>query len=393
MRLLIYTHEFPPFRGGAGVYSHDLAVGLEALGQVVHVLTPRRPRGRRREPEVAWNQRFRTHYLESWQTRPAVVRLYLAWLCLRYRIDRVLVTERCAQETVAGMGSVPFRYVAILHGTEVLQYFRDDGADCAVSPALMKCFYRHADVSIAVSDATLRLAERLLDDGRIRLESVKNGIDTDRLPDASVQEIARLRRRHGADSQMVFCLGRLGPDKGQDVLIKAFEQVVRECPRARLLVAGDGPTRESLAQLCDQLALGDRVQLLGEIPSALLPSYFSVCDLFVLPSRCESRWEGFGLVYLEAAYYGKACIGGNEGGVPEAVANEECGLIVDPRDEQAVAGAIVHLLKNDGLRFAMGQAGRRRVLDFYQCRRMADETLKLVNPKSDSGNVRENRIA
>lgn len=390
--MLIYTHEFPPFRGGAGVYSYDLAAGLESLGQAVHIVTPRQPRGRRREPEVARNERFQMHYLETWQMRPGVARLYLAWLCLRHRIDCVLVTERCAQETVTGMASVPFAYVAILHGTEVLQYFRDDGADCAVSSAAMRDFYRQADLCIAVSEATRRLAERLLNDSRIRLESVQNGIDPDRLPEASADDVARLKRRYGPDSQILFCLGRLGPDKGQDVLLRAFGHVIRECPRARLLVAGDGPTRASLADLRDQLGLGDRLQLLGEIPSALLPSYFAACDLFVLPSRCESRWEGFGLVYLEAAFYAKACIGGNEGGVPEAVTHGETGLVVDPRNEEAVAGAIVYLLQNDEARSAMGEAGRRRVMDFYHCRRMAQETLKLIEPRSGSEGVRVNHV-
>ena len=106
---------------------------------------------------------------------------------------------------------------------------------------------------------------------------------------------------------------------------------------------------------------------------------FESCDVFALPSRSDQRWEGFGLVFLEAAYYGKASVGGNEGGVPEAIVHGITGLVVNPRNEAEIAAAIESLLNDKQVRHVMGQQGRQRVLDYYHSQRMAEETLGLIS--------------
>ena len=96
----------------------------------------------------------------------------------------------------------------------------------------------------------------------------------------------------------------------------------------------------------------------------------------------------FGLVYLEAGYYEKPVIGGNEGGVPEAIAHMESGFLVDPRDSDAVADSIVTLLTDSSLARMMGKRGRQRVIDYFNAERMARDTLGHVGsalhiPKTD----------
>ncbi len=84
---------------------------------------------------------------------------------------------------------------------------------------------------------------------------------------------------------------------------------------------------------------------------------YEACDLFVMPSS----EEGFGLVYVEAGAFGKPSIGCDVMGVPEAIAHEETGLLAPPNDADAVADAMLRLLRDDGGRARMGAAARKRV--------------------------------
>lgn len=375
LKILIYTHEFPPFKGGAGVYSYDLAVSLGALSQDIHILTtdPVAPQDRGRD--IVGLRDLKMHYLQSWQTDPDAACLRLVALQLRFQFDIVLVSERRAQEIASGIPLGMVHFGVVFHGTELLDYFGGRQPALLVSTKQMASFYQRAAICIAVSQATRDLAETLMHGKLDNLVVVRNGINLDRLAPANSTETARLRKQYGTQAEIVFCLGRLALDKGQDVLIKAFAKVKQVRPNVHLLIGGDGPGMVDLAELRSRLALDHCVEFLGEIPASKLPTYFDACDLFALTSRSENRWEGFGLVYLEAGYYRKAVVGGNEGGVPEAIADQVSGLIVPPRDENAIASAILSLLGDTRRRNKMGMQGRERVLSHFNAKRMAEETL------------------
>jgi phosphatidylinositol alpha-1,6-mannosyltransferase len=373
LKILIYTHEFPPFAGGAGIYSYDLAMGLASQGVQVHIASAISEKPPKEFPlSVQGNQVF-LHHLERWKTINPLIRLHM-----RYRFDLVIVTEGGAQEAIATLDRQYFRYAAIIHGTEVLDYFSGKGTQRALEPLRMARFFEQAELCIAVSDATLQLARRLLAGTIVNLEMVQNGINLGRLPEPIHEEVQRLRHSYGEDTEIVFCLGRLDLDKGQDILMAAFEKVHRIRPKARLLLGGIGPLEASLKQLRESLALRDCVEFLGKLSQKSLPSYFALCDIFALTSKSENRWEGFGLVYLEANYYERPALGGNEGGVPEAIVNNETGLVVNPRDTDAIASAIVSLLADKSLRQNMGINGKQRVLSHMNSERMAVETLGYI---------------
>jgi glycosyltransferase involved in cell wall biosynthesis len=367
MKVLIFSYEFPPYKGGAGIYSHDLAVGLASLGIEVHVLTVNS--GYDDGPVDG----IHLHFLAG--IGIVAAQQSLCRLQLSCRFDIVLVTERRAQENVARMPKGLFPYVAVLHGSEILSYFGNHTAKLPVARRRMAAFYENARVCITVSRATADLAGHLFPSA-LQCVVVPNGIDPGRLQMATTEEVRSLRQNRPHDARIVFCLGRLDLDKGHDVLIQAFASVRRSCPQAYLLIGGVGSYRAALEALCEELQLESCVEFVGEIPATILPAYFALCDVFALTSKCERRWEGFGLVYLEAGYYGKPVVGGNEGGVPEAIAHMESGLLVDPRDSHAVAASIITLLTDCDRARLMGENGRQRVLGYFNARRMAEDTLR-----------------
>jgi phosphatidylinositol alpha-1,6-mannosyltransferase len=95
----------------------------------------------------------------------------------------------------------------------------------------------------------------------------------------------------------------------------------------------------------------------GFVADELLPSYYDACDLFVLPSLKE----GFGIVFLEAMYHAKACVGAIAGGIPEVVEDGETGLLAEPDSVDSFAQCVVRLLGNGAEKDAMGRRGKERL--------------------------------
>lgn len=167
---------------------------------------------------------------------------------------------------------------------------------------------------------------------------------------------------------LVGTLARLVPQKGLDVLLDAFSRIP---PPARLVIAGDGPLRPALERRAAAPDLAGRVRLLG--PRADAAAVMAALDLFVLPSR----WEGFGLVLLEAMAAGRPIVASRVSAIPEVVAEGGTALLVPPDDPAALAAAMRALLDDPARRQAMGAAGRRRVAAQFAPAGMIGATLDL----------------
>ncbi len=168
--------------------------------------------------------------------------------------------------------------------------------------------------------------------------------------------------------------GRLAPDKGVDVLLRAFAQL--DVPGARLLVAGDGPQRERLIQLAGGLGLDDRVTWLGHVGRGPLEALAAEAWVQVVPSVWA---EPFGLVTAEAAMRGTAVVATNIGGSAEIVVDGQTGLLTPPRDVDRLAAALQRLLADRGLAETLGAAARERALVEYGDDLFADRCLALFD--------------
>lgn len=159
--------------------------------------------------------------------------------------------------------------------------------------------------------------------------------------------------------KMLLSVARLDASeryKKIDLVIEAMPSVLNEVPDAFYVVVGDGSDRERLEALARKIDVASQVRFTGRIADELLPSYYQTCDLFALPSLKE----GFGIVFLEAMYHEKPCVGAKAGGVEEVIANELTGLLVDPVDREAFVRAVVRILGDNALRDSLGRAGKLR---------------------------------
>lgn len=157
----------------------------------------------------------------------------------------------------------------------------------------------------------------------------------------------------------VVFAGRLSREKGVDVLLRAFVRVRQAVPETRLLIAGDGNTSAELLRLVAELDLESHVTMLGHLDHTELERRLSPAWVQVVPSRPP---ETFGLAAAEAMMRGTAVVASEVGGLAEIVEDERTGLLVPAGDAEALAVALLRLLKDRTLAEDMGKAGRRRAL-------------------------------
>ncbi len=158
----------------------------------------------------------------------------------------------------------------------------------------------------------------------------------------------------------VLFVGRLEKRKGLSYLLRAWRLVRRELPDCRLIVVGDGRPLNGYRRFAAEHGLDD-VVFTGYVPADDLLRYYHTCDVFCAPSTGQ---ESFGIVLLEAMAAGKPIVASAIPGYQEVVHHGREALLVPPRDEQALAVSLVHLLANAPLRQALGAAGRQRAAEF-----------------------------
>ena len=161
-------------------------------------------------------------------------------------------------------------------------------------------------------------------------------------------------------------VGRLIPIKGHDVLLRAVAAVRRELPQVTLRIAGDGPLEHELRATVGELGLEDGVTFLGRV--APVAPAFEDAQVVVV----SSFGEGFGMVALEAMERGRPVIASAVGGLPEIVEDGRTGLLVPAGDVDALAAAILELVRDPERAAAMGSAGRARALAYFSQDRCTD---------------------
>jgi glycosyltransferase involved in cell wall biosynthesis len=198
------------------------------------------------------------------------------------------------------------------------------------------------------------------------------------------REDARARFGLTGENFIIGSLCRLDPHKGIDLLLRAAALASRRTQEPPLvLIAGSGPERERLEEMANALP-GLRFRFLGRIADEDVPYFYAACDLFALPSRME----GFGLVYVEAAFHGVPSIGSNVGGIPDAIEDGETGWLIPVDDVDALTKQIETLVHPRGrdLLLKAGTAGRARALSSFSTAGMGEayEALLLGKPVSQN---------
>jgi glycosyltransferase involved in cell wall biosynthesis len=216
---------------------------------------------------------------------------------------------------------------------------------------------------LAVSDAVRYV---LLESGlpAQHVQTVYSGVDLHRF-DTVPQDLSPFP----AGTRVVGTVGHLAGHKGHRYLLEATKYLLQAEPQIGVVIAGDGDLRPLLEEQATALGIAERVRFTGFCHNIL--GLMQGFEVFVFPSYLE----GLGTAVLDAMALRKPVVATRAGGIPEAVQDGITGLLVPPRDPEALAEAVLHLLRHPEQGRALGEAGRKRVEQHFTAERMAAQTL------------------
>lgn len=400
LHICLVTSVYPPVVDGFSTYTRDLAVTLTKLGQSVTVLW------------VDFEGVPPGHVLDRYESGVRVVHLHplpnmvgrmlssatgVAQLGRSYDIYRLIkkyhvetpfdVVEFSNWHAPAAIHSL-FKLCpqVVRVTTSILQIDLLRSASGARAPSrdeelrAAKRIARLEAWSIGRSDLIITpttghwrdVSERIaLDRSDERISIIPFGINLcgrdEKLWSASGENICR-----------ILYVGRLSHRKGFDVFMAAISHIVRNArTEISFTVIGedvedlDGRSTWQLLSSCLDPDIAGCIRYLGRVSDEERETNYRLCDVFVAPSRYES----FGLIYIEAMSYGIPAVGSRVGGVPEVVEDGVTGLLVEPDNAVALASAVLQLVNDPTKRREMGSRARQRVIRSFTCERMAQATL------------------
>ena len=231
-----------------------------------------------------------------------------------------------------------------------------------------RAFARPTRRLIAISDAVRSFLERAGHDPA-KLVTIHYGLDELRAaPSDPAPEAAGVP----PGAPLAVAVGRLIAQKDHATLLRAFALVHARLPQATLAILGSGPLEAEIRALAAELGLQDAVVLPGRTE---IRDWLERADVFAH----SSRWEGFGIVLLEAMLAGLPVVATRVSAVPEVVMDDETGLLVEPGDHAGLAAHLEALLIDPERAAALGEAGRKRALREFSVGRMAERTLALYH--------------
>jgi glycosyltransferase involved in cell wall biosynthesis len=235
--------------------------------------------------------------------------------------------------------------------------------------------WMYSKLSLWIS-LTKRMKQEVLEHTRVPeqlIRVVPLGRDTGKFdPTLYNRRASRQRYDLPLDKRIVSVVGRLDPQKGQEEFLRSLPGVLKAHPDVFYVILGEETRGEEgfgrrLVNLSYELGVQDHVRFLPFTEN--VAEFMAAIDVFVMPSYSET----FGLVLIEAMAMGKPVVATSAGGVPEIVEDGRDGLLIPPRDEKALAEAIVLLLRDSTLRKTLSEHARYDALTRFDTTRCVDQ--------------------
>lgn len=378
MKILLMAASFPPpLVGGSVQYLYGIVSQLPPHSFVIYTGEGGSNQARLFDqafPQRVIRSRFIHHVVErnlKSHEEPLIVRKLTSlweyfwwitgglWLILRERPQVIHVGEQNFGAVAAWLGwklfGIPYLFYTYAEELSTITKRR-------LHRAIFQTALRDAQAVVTVADYTRHL---LMDMGVLpeRIFKVVPAVGHEKKLAVTPAQIEEVRRKYHLEGRKVLLtVGGLAPRKGHQTVIQALAQIARHYPEVCYVVAGIGPQQQMLEQQVAAAGLEGRVIFAGRVDDGELNCLYEICDIFVMPHRqlADSLdTEGCPTVFLEAGAHGKPVIGGNAGGVADAILQERTGFIIDGTDAAALAQTIVRLLDHPELAHRLGENGRQ----------------------------------
>ncbi len=354
------THEFPPFRGGIGTYTSQLARAAHQIGHDITVVAPdfgQDLAGSDRRTYPFAVERYQTSTY-NYRRLPAL--LWRMWRqSARPGFDLLHAVDPCYTMALAFESHFKqVSFVATAFGTEILSLRTSKQAHFLRTGDL----FDKATTVYAISKFTKKLLTEhcpRLDPARIRL--TKLGVDPFWFGPVNDRSSARRRFEIPPDHKVILTVARLDERKGHMTVLNAIAKFSEPLKtKLTYIVVGSGPDQTYNTRLKDLSAkCGANVRFLSGVSDDDLRKLYACSDVYCMPGTAHpKKVEGFGLAYLEAAAQGLPAIGSRIGAIPEVVRHDETGLLIEAGDASDFGRCLTRLLTADAYRRKLGEKAR-----------------------------------
>lgn len=373
---LIITMDFPPTIGGISTYIEQIAGELPPENFVV--LAPK-------TKEKDYDDRFPFTVERSDFLYPAFI--WPRWLRLFFTVKKLV--KKYGIEMIHVHHILPVGYVAymVFKKLGIPYIIFSHGTDIAAAGKTKRKRENALKVALAAQQVITNsesLNARLLAkfpelEGHSTVLYPCPDVDFFTPPDQ--QKIAKLKSQLALEGKrVILSIARLEHGKGFTNLTRHLPKILEHVPNLVWIIVGEGSQKQALVELVKKHSLQNIVRFVGNVPHHQIKPFYYMSDVFILLTHpYEGMEEGLGLVFLEAAASGIPMIAGMSGGVEEAVADGQTGLVVDTYNEQQVAQAIAKLIEDVNYANELGAAAQRRVREEFHW----DHQLAKLNPWMD----------
>jgi glycosyltransferase involved in cell wall biosynthesis len=226
---------------------------------------------------------------------------------------------------------------------------------------LENLYFRNPPVLVAPSNFCARMLRLLGVESQIHL--IPNGIDT--------ELFSRMKIPTGRPT--ILFAGRFVSQKGVNTIIDSIPQVLTSIPDARFMFIGATMPGRYMELIKSQGIPSDNVEFLGFINNLEMPRFYSLANVYVLPSIYENCPMGV----LEAMSCKTPVVAGDGGGTREIIEPGKSGLLIPPKNSEALADSIISLLEDKRFAYRIGEEGRKRVLAGFSAETMSNSTMRL----------------
>jgi len=364
---------YPPWRGGAETYTRNLAESLSRLGHEVNITVAHPPTAPGRYTHDGLTV-TRLRSIGMFYGVPLTPRLIYHLV----NVDADILHVNFPNPYNAAMGALASRIIGIpavlTWHNDLPQVTRLAGVIVRIHDELAAPIYLKGYDAIITTTNVYAKDSKILRRYREKTCTILNGVDCERFrPNIDAEDFRESLNLGGCKTVLfVGALTKWHRYKGLDNLLRAFNLLRRT--DVRLLVVGAGDVKPEYETTARSLGIEDRVIFAGEVSDNLLPKYYAISDMLVLPSR--DRSEGFGLTILEANASGIPAIGSAIGGIPGIIVDGENGILVSPDDPEELAEAVRRLAEDGEYRESMGMRARELALK-RDWKEVAKETERL----------------
>ena len=389
MKIVISTDVYYPMINGVAVFSKNLATGLKKRGHQVMVLTP--SISGKFSVEKDPNCNFTVVRLKSTRMYlyPDQIEkipndkkilgikipqlLYKNGLHVSYNpysdIRRVLEDFKpdiIHNQTCGPLALAIFRYakkrnIPIVMTDHTypdnltqqvkLPKFAKKPINAAMNAYFMSFLRRSEYATLPTKQAITDLLPKNHHSFKVPVEALSNGIDLSHFTKGPASEEIYKKYAIPKNVPIVLYVGRIDPEKSLDILVNSFKKLIKEAPKAHLVMVGDGTAREKLEKMVKRKKLGSQTHFIGRVVGDDLSQIYRTGTVFVITSKTETQ----SIVLMEAMASGLPAIAVNAGAVTELVKDGENGFIFEPNDTAGIASGINTIISNKELREKMSK--------------------------------------